>query len=92
MSEQRDVYDYCEFNWCTGIPVRYLLVPSHLVVRSNHQINIFSLLLRTPSDTLEENHVRYFATFCITSGTYTSISLTIAWCKYIRSTLPQTTD
>ena len=24
---------------------------------------------------------RYFATFCITSGTYTTIGLTIAWCK-----------
>ena len=27
------------------------------------------------------NHVRYFATFCIVSGTYTTIGLTIAWCK-----------
>ncbi|KAF9466736.1 major facilitator superfamily domain-containing protein [Collybia nuda] len=25
------------------------------------------------------NHIRYFATFCITSGTYTSISIIIAW-------------
>ncbi|EIW55152.1 MFS general substrate transporter [Trametes versicolor FP-101664 SS1] len=30
--------------------------------------------------TVSENiHVRYFATFCITSGTYTSIGVTIAW-------------
>ena len=27
------------------------------------------------------NHVRYFATFCIVSGTYTTIGLVIAWCK-----------
>jgi hypothetical protein len=26
------------------------------------------------------NHARYFATFCITSGTYTSIGVIIAWC------------
>ncbi|KAL0959650.1 hypothetical protein HGRIS_011351 [Hohenbuehelia grisea] len=30
--------------------------------------------------TVESNqHVRYFATFCITSGTYTTIGITIAW-------------
>lgn len=29
----------------------------------------------------ENNHVRYFATFCITSGTYTVIGVVIAWCK-----------
>ncbi|CAA7267224.1 unnamed protein product [Cyclocybe aegerita] len=34
------------------------------------------LLLLTVVD---DNHARYFATFCITSGTYTSIGLTIAW-------------
>lgn len=28
------------------------------------------------------NHARYFATFCITSGTYTSIGLVIAWCMF----------
>lgn len=28
-------------------------------------------------------HVRYFATFCITSGTYTVIGVTIAWCKFM---------
>jgi hypothetical protein len=26
-------------------------------------------------------HVRYFATFCIVSGTYTTIGIIIAWCK-----------
>jgi hypothetical protein len=26
-------------------------------------------------------HVRYFATFCIVSGTYTTIGLVLAWCK-----------
>jgi hypothetical protein len=30
------------------------------------------------------NHVRYFATFCIVSGTYTTIGLVIAWCKRAR--------
>ena len=30
---------------------------------------------------VQENiHVRYFATFCITSGTYTLIGIIIAWC------------
>lgn len=28
-------------------------------------------------------HVRYFATFCIVSGTYTIIGITIAWCTSI---------
>ena len=37
----------------------------------------FRLLLTVASN----NHVRYFATFCIVSGTYTTIGLTIAWCK-----------
>ncbi|THH14409.1 hypothetical protein EW146_g5918 [Bondarzewia mesenterica] len=35
----------------------------------------YLLLLTVPSN----NHVRYFATFCITSGTYTTIGITIAW-------------
>ncbi|KAI0631138.1 MFS general substrate transporter [Trametes polyzona] len=35
----------------------------------------YVLLLSVPSD----NHVRYFATFCITSGTYTTIGIIIAW-------------
>ncbi|PPR02934.1 hypothetical protein CVT24_012164 [Panaeolus cyanescens] len=34
------------------------------------------LLLLTEA---HNQHVRYFATFCITSGTYTTIGLTIAW-------------
>ena len=29
---------------------------------------------------LDNNHVRYFAVFCITSGTYTTIGVVIAWC------------
>ncbi|PSR70580.1 hypothetical protein PHLCEN_2v13551 [Hermanssonia centrifuga] len=36
------------------------------------------LLLLTVHD---NNHVRYFATFCITSGTYTVIGVVIAWCE-----------
>ncbi|KIM46707.1 hypothetical protein M413DRAFT_440295 [Hebeloma cylindrosporum] len=35
----------------------------------------YLLLLGVP----DNNRVRYFATFCITSGTYTTIGLTIAW-------------
>jgi len=35
----------------------------------------YLLLLTVPSN----NHVRYFATFCITSGTYTTIGIIIAW-------------
>ncbi|KAF9530228.1 major facilitator superfamily domain-containing protein [Crepidotus variabilis] len=35
----------------------------------------YLILLVVPHD----NHVRYFSTFCITSGTYTTIGLTIAW-------------
>lgn len=29
----------------------------------------------------DNDHVQYFATFCIVSGTYTTIGLVIAWCK-----------
>jgi hypothetical protein len=36
----------------------------------------YLLLLVIPHN----NHVRYFATFCITSGTYTVIGVVIAWC------------
>ena len=28
------------------------------------------------------NHVRYFATICITGGTYAVINPIIAWCAY----------
>ncbi|RPD61293.1 MFS general substrate transporter [Lentinus tigrinus ALCF2SS1-6] len=35
----------------------------------------YVLLLAVPSN----NHVRYFATFCIVSGTYTTIGVIIAW-------------
>ena len=27
-------------------------------------------------------HVPYFATFCVVSGTYTTIGLIIAWCRF----------
>jgi hypothetical protein len=33
------------------------------------------------------DHVRYFATFCIVSGTYTTIGLVIAWCKRVPTPL-----
>ncbi|GBE87251.1 Uncharacterized transporter [Sparassis crispa] len=35
----------------------------------------YILLLAVP----DNNHVRYFATFCITSGTYTIVGIIIAW-------------
>lgn len=31
--------------------------------------------------TVSMNSVRYFATFCVTAGVYTSIGLVLAWCK-----------
>jgi hypothetical protein len=40
--------------------------------------NSYSLLLAVA----DNNHVRYFATFCIVSGTYTMVGLIIAWCKH----------
>ena len=36
----------------------------------------YRILLAVPSN----NHVRYFATFCITTGTYVPIGVIIAWC------------
>lgn len=38
----------------------------------------YLLLLTVP----DNNHVRYFAVFCIVGGTYTVIGMVIAWCKY----------
>jgi len=35
----------------------------------------YVLLLAVPDD----EHIRYFATFCITSGTYTTVGIIIAW-------------
>lgn len=32
----------------------------------------------------ENLHVRYFATFCIVGGTYTTIGTIIAWCEHRR--------
>ncbi len=34
------------------------------------------ILLAVPGNV----HARYFATFCIVSGTYTTIGIIIAWC------------
>ena len=46
---------------------------------ANPKINkSYSLLLTVAND----NHVRYFATFCVVGGTYTTIGLVIAWCKH----------
>lgn len=41
-------------------------------------IALFRLLLAIPSN----NRVRYFATFVVTSGTYTMNGSIIAWCEY----------
>ena len=43
----------------------------------------FRLLLTVANN----NHVRYFATFCVVGGTYTAVGLTIAWCKSPHSRL-----
>jgi hypothetical protein len=65
------------------------LAPSVLLVSSPQpcDINItywavvisgYLLLLTVPYNV----HVRYFAVFCITSGTYTAIGVIIAWCMF----------
>jgi MFS transporter, ACS family, DAL5 transporter family protein len=46
-------------------------------LRRDDIIVLYRLLLTIAHN----NHVRYFATFCIVSGTYTTIGLVIAWCK-----------
>ena len=59
------------------VPLPYsTLVPSKLLTTWSR-----SLLLAVPGNT----HVRYFAVFCITSGTYTVIGIVIAWCKFSRT-------
>lgn len=40
-----------------------------------------TLYVRILLTVAHNNHARYFATFCIVSGTYTTIGLTIAWCR-----------
>ena len=40
-------------------------------------LSVHRLLLVVPSN----DHARYFACFCITSGTYTTLGLIIAWCQ-----------
>ena len=75
MSNSRAIYDCCESDWRFWISVRFPSLSSSW--QSDNLSN--SLLLRIPDD----NHVRYFATFCITSGTYTTIGLTIAWCTFL---------
>lgn len=57
----------------------YLFVFFPFLRLGNLITSLYSLLLRIPDD----NQVRYFATFCITSGTYTTIGLTIAWCAFL---------
>ena len=39
-----------------------------------------NLSLRILLAAVDNVHAKYFATFCITSGTYTVIGLVIAWC------------
>ena len=39
----------------------------------------YVILLAVP----ENVHARYFATFCITSGTYGMICTSLAWCAYL---------
>src|SRR6266704_1454071 len=75
MSKSRAIYDCCESDGRLWLSVRLLSLSSSW--QSDSLSN--SLLLKIPDD----NRVRYFATFCITSGTYTTIGLTIAWCMFL---------
>ena len=64
---------------CSLSGIGYLYVCSSDLLRffSDPYFCDFRLLLTVANNI----HVRYFATFCVVSGTYTSIGLTIAWCK-----------
>lgn len=64
-----------------GIGYLYGLIlscPSIGISDSFHETLLRLLLVST------NVHVLYFATFCITSGTYTTIGLIIAWCMLPR--------
>ena len=56
-------------------PISHSMLIRNCAVRRDHARR----LLLTVAQHM--NHVRYFATFCIVSGTYTTIGLVIAWCK-----------
>jgi hypothetical protein len=60
----------CGRHW---IYVRALGRPSQIILPIPAYFG--RILLLVPS-----NHARYFATFCITSGTFTTIGITLAWC------------
>ena len=47
-----------------------------------YDLNYFSLLLTVGSNI----HVRYFATFCVTTGIYSTISGVLTWCEYLSCT------
>ena len=44
-----------------------------------HMLDARSILLAVAQD----KHARYFATFCITSGTYAMLGAILAWCRSI---------
>ena len=50
------------------------------VPSTNLSILFTFLLIRILLLVHSNNHARFFAVFCITSGTYTTIGLIIAWC------------
>ncbi len=61
---------------CILAGIGYMCV--QLFTSTNVCLPSISLLLAVPSD----NHVRYFATFCITIGAYCAIGLIISWCRF----------
>ncbi len=61
-----------------GLGYLYANIFSHsLKFLGQLKLTLCRLLLVVPDNV----HARYFATFCITGGSYTGIGLTLAWCK-----------
>ena len=63
----------------------YLSVFLYSLCSNSSSSRTFNRLLLTVHANV---HVRYFATFCVVSGTYTTIGITIAWCKLALFLLP----
>ncbi|KAF8893165.1 MFS general substrate transporter [Gymnopilus junonius] len=63
-------------SWVFRVQSEALATCKSFFFKANHKTKcLFRLLVVVPTNI----HVRYFATFCITTGTYTTIGLTIAW-------------
>ena len=70
------IYGRGKFRRWDRIPVCHFQCSFLFLILSVHR-----LLLVVPSN----DHARYFACFCITSGTYTTLGLIIAWCQCTNS-------